>query len=118
MLNNFISLFVRFSGTIIQFISGILISRFSAADVTAYYFFLLSSVWITVYAVSLGFPNHIFIVTSESGNDGKHLNILRRYIFYFLKLMIPILSFLVIILLFYGYSKDISVNNYILRKII
>lgn len=114
MLNKLISLFVRFSGTIIQFISGILISRYSSADVTAYYFFLLSSVWITVYVISLGFPNHIFIVISESGNDGKHLNILRRYIFYFLKLMIPVVSFLVIILLFYGYSNDIRIDNYFL----
>jgi len=99
MLSNLFSLFIRFFGTILQFLAGILIARFSDADITAYYFLLLSSVWITVYGLSLGFPNHIFIITSESSSDTNFLKLLKKYIYYYSRLLIPILS--LIFLLFF-----------------
>ena len=114
VLRNFISLFFRFSGTLIQFLCGIMIARFSNNEITAYYFLILSSVWISVYALSIGFPNHIFIVTSESKDNSNKFNILKKYILFYSKLIIPIISIFLISIYCLSFAFNIDTQTYFL----
>ena len=114
VLRNFTSLFFRFSGTLIQFLSGIMIARFSNNEITAYYFLILSSIWISVYALSIGFPNHIFIVTSESKDNSNQLDILKKYILFYSKLIAPIISFFLISIYCLSSIFDIDAQTYFL----
>ena len=114
VLRNFISLFFRFSGTLIQFLCGIMIARFSNNEITAYYFLILSSVWISVYALSIGFPNHIFIVTSESKDNSNKFNILKKYILFYSKLITPIISIFLISVYCLSFVFNIDTQTYFL----
>ena len=108
MIRNFSSLVFRFSGTIIQFLTGILIARFSSNEITAYYFLILSTTWIAVYAISLGFPNHIFIVTSESEENSNHFDLLKKYIWAYIRLALPIILFILTWIYFFNLNIQSS----------
>jgi hypothetical protein len=111
MLTNFFSLFVRFSGTLLQFLTGIIIARFSESDITAYFFLLLSSVWIATYILSYGFPNHIFIITSESKHNTNFLVLLKKYIIYYFRIIIPVLCFIFLFSFFIDFVFNYQLTN-------
>ena len=116
MIRNLGSLIIRFSGTVIQFISGILVSRFSPdnPEVTAYYFLIVSLIWICIYGISFGFPNHIFIRTSEHNNDINLFSSLNQYIQSYSKLLVYTLPLFVAAIFFVNHYYEIELYSIIL----
>ena len=108
MIRNLGSVIIRFSGTAIQFISGILISRFSNPEVTAYYFLIVSLIWICIYGISFGFPNHIFIRTSEHNDDINLFSSLNQYIQSYSRLLVYALPLVITASFFLNYYYSIE----------
>ena len=110
MIRNLGSLIIRFSGTAIQFISGILVSRFSPdnPEVTAYYFLIVSLIWICIYGISFGFPNHIFIRTSEHNDSINLFSSLNQYIQSYSRLLVYALPLVIAASFFLNHYYEIA----------
>jgi len=111
MTRNLISIIIRFSGTVIQLLSGILISKFSTPEITAYYFLILSLVWIFIYGMSFGFPNHIFIRTSEHSESINFFSSLNQYIVSYSRLLVYVLPLVLILSYFLHWYYSINFSS-------